>query len=83
MKYDASAFATELRELRKERGLTQEVLSGLANIARSHLAMIETGEKVASVETLWKITNALDMPLSVFIRRVEDRICSSKTPPPL
>jgi len=74
MKYDASAFALTVRELRKKRGLTQEVLSGLASIARSHLSMIESGDKVASVETLWKIASALDMPLSALVLLAEDKI---------
>ena len=57
--------------LRVQRELSQEVLSGLAGIARSHLAMIENGAKNASVGTLWRIAAALDMPLSELIRRVE------------
>ncbi|MDR3051597.1 MAG: helix-turn-helix transcriptional regulator [Oscillospiraceae bacterium] len=74
MQYDASAFAITIRTIRKERGLTQEVLSGLAGIARSHLSMIETGDKVASVETLWKIANALDMRLSALVQQAENRM---------
>lgn len=33
--------------------------------------MIETGSKNASVDTLWRITGALDMRLSELIRLVE------------
>jgi transcriptional regulator with XRE-family HTH domain len=40
------------------------VLSGLAGISRSHLAEIETGRTRANVETLWRISEALDMRLS-------------------
>ena len=71
MKYDSSAIGRVVRQSRIQKGFSQEVLSGFANIARSHLAMIETGNKAANVETLWKIAQALEMPLSEFIRRVE------------
>ena len=57
--------------LRTQRGLSQEVLSGLAGVARSHLAMIENGSKNPSVDTLWRISDALDMPLSELFRMVE------------
>ncbi|MCI8651787.1 MAG: helix-turn-helix transcriptional regulator [Oscillospiraceae bacterium] len=34
-----------IAEVRQERGLTQEVLSGLADIGRTHLSAIERGPK--------------------------------------
>ena len=74
MDYDNKATGRVIRSLRRKRGLTQDVLSGLAGIGRSHLTMIEKGEKNANVETLWRIANALDMPLSALIRIVESEI---------
>ena len=52
--------------------MSQEVLSGLSGVARSHLAMIETGSKNANVDTIWRIAEALDMKLSDLIRVIED-----------
>lgn len=63
-----------IREIREQRGLTQEVLSGLAAVSRSHLAEIETGHTNANVETLWKISEALDMKMSDLIRMVEQEL---------
>ena len=54
--------------------VTQEVLSGLAAVSRSHLAEIETGNTNANVETLWKISEALGMKMSDLIRMVEQAI---------
>ncbi len=71
MRYDAVTIGNAIRRLRRERSLSQEVLSGLACIARSHLAMIETGAKAANVETLAKIADALGLPLSAFFLQVE------------
>ena len=53
MDYDYRITGRTLQKLRRERKLTQEVLSGLAGISRSHLAEIETGRTQANVETLW------------------------------
>ena len=71
MPYDRVIAGKVIRKLRKEKGITQETLSGLSDIARSHLAMIETGAKTANVETLWKIAEALGMPLSCLIEKIE------------
>ncbi len=60
-------------ELRYRKGVTQEVLSGLANIPRSHLAMIESGRISPKVDTLWKIAEALGMRLSDLIKMIEDQ----------
>ena len=38
-----------IRKLRTQKGLTQELLSGFAGIARTHLAMIENGCKIATL----------------------------------
>ena len=54
--------------------MTQEVLSGLAAVSRSHLAEIETGHTNANVETLWKISEALGMKMSDLIQMVEQAI---------
>ena len=68
-----SKFAGQIiGKLRTDRELSQETLSKLAGIARSHLAMIETGTKNANVDTLWRIAAALDIRLSELIRLIEE-----------
>ncbi len=71
MRYDCVTTGQLICKLRKERGLSQEVLSGLAGISRSHLAMIENGKKCANVNTLWCIADALQIPLSQLFVLVE------------
>ena len=46
MPYNTHITGQVIGKLRVERGLTQEQLSGLANIGRSHLTAIEIGKKV-------------------------------------
>ena len=72
--YTCAVSGRVIRALRAREGLSQEVLSGLAGIARSHLAMIEGGMKNASVDTLWRIADALGLRLSELIRMVEEEM---------
>lgn len=72
MRYDGKITGRVIGYLRVRRGMTQEVLSGLSGIARSHLAMIENGAKNPNVDTLWRIAAALDLRLSEMMHLVED-----------
>lgn len=72
MLYNSQIVGQVIGKLRTERGMSQEVLSGLAGIARTHLTMIENGSKNASMETLWKISSALGIRLSELIRLAEE-----------
>ena len=66
-----------IRDVRKEKGLSQEVLSGLAGISRTHLTMIENGNMKATIETFCKIAQALDLRPSELFALIEKR--QSKT----
>lgn len=74
MQYNHFITGRIIRKLREQRGLTQEVLSGLAAVSRSHLAEIETGHTNANLETLWRISEALGIKMSELIRMVEQAI---------
>ena len=71
MQFDNRAVGDTIKLFRKKRGLSQEVLSGLAGIARTHLSMIENGTKQANFETLWRIALALDMRPSELVAAIE------------
>ena len=57
---------------RKQKGVSQEVLSGLADIGRTHLSAIERGERKPTLETLYRICNALDIKMSTFVLKLEE-----------
>ena len=71
MLYNSKAFGVVISRLRVQKGLTQERLSGLAGIARSHLASLEKGEKVAKLDTVWRVAYALKVRPSDLIRETE------------
>ena len=68
---DKNAIGKVIKKLRKEKGLSQEVCSGLAGIARSHLAMIENSTKLPNFETLWKLSFAFDITPHELITLIE------------
>lgn len=63
-----------ITDFRKKKRVSQEVLSGLAGIGRSHLSAIERGERKPTLETFFKICNALDVKMSVVIEEIEKQI---------
>ena len=71
MPYNRKAFGVVISRLRVEKGLTQESLSGLAGIARSHLAALENGEKTVKLDTMWRIADALEVRPSELIGMIE------------
>ena len=72
MPYDRKAFGITVSRLRIQKGLTQERISGLAGIARSHLVALENGEKTIRLDTLWRIADALEIRPSELIRKTEE-----------
>ena len=71
MQFDSCVVGQTIRRLRKERKLSQDVLSGLAGIARTHLTMIENGSKQPNFETIWKIALALGLRPSELVSLIE------------
>lgn len=74
MLYDYRVTGRVIQELRRKKELTQEVLSGLAGIPRGHLGMIETGTVNPTVDTLWKISEALGIKMSELFKKVEQEM---------
>lgn len=52
-----------IRELRRERGLSQEALAGLADIDRSYMSGVERGLRNISILNVARIAAALDVPV--------------------
>lgn len=63
-----------IADFRKQKGISQEVLSGLADIGRTHLSAIERGERKPTLETLYRISCALDVKMSDIVKEIEQKI---------
>lgn len=71
---DAVVVGKVISDIRKEKGMSQEVLSGLADIGRTHLSAIERGERKPTLETLYRISCAMGIKMSDIVKRIEDNI---------
>ncbi len=58
---EAKLFGHRLRELRKERGLTQEALAEAADLSGNYISDLELGLKVPSLTILVRLSQALDV----------------------
>ena len=56
-------FAIRVRELRTERGVSQEKLAEQAGIHRTYLGGIELGLRNPSLRNIARIARALDVPI--------------------
>lgn len=68
---NAQAVGKVISDIRREKGMSQEVLSGLADIGRTHLSAIERGERKPTLETLYRISCAMDMKMSDIVKQIE------------
>lgn len=59
---------------RRQKGMSQEVLSGLADIGRSHLSAIERGERKPTLETLYRLCTALNIKMSTVVLKLEEEL---------
>jgi transcriptional regulator with XRE-family HTH domain len=61
----------ELRKRRERAGLTQEELSFKAGISRPYISQLERNLKSPTVDTLFRICDALDVSAANVIKRVD------------
>jgi len=65
------AFGIVLRELRKQRELSQESLAHDADVERNYISLLELGRNSASVKMIFKLASALGMSVSEFMALVD------------
>lgn len=71
MPYNSQCLGLVIATERIRNGMTQEQLSGLAGISRSHLAALESGQKIPRMDTLWRIAEALAVKPSKLVSCIE------------
>jgi transcriptional regulator with XRE-family HTH domain len=64
-------FAGILKELRQERGISQEALSFECGVHRTYIGLLERGRMNPSLKTLLSIGSALGVPAGELVARVE------------
>ena len=66
------AFGRALKKIRVRKKLTQESLSLQADLARVYISELEYGEKTPSIETVFKISKALNIKCSRLMDLTEE-----------
>ncbi|HVZ67047.1 MAG TPA: helix-turn-helix transcriptional regulator [Patescibacteria group bacterium] len=56
-------IANRIRRLRKKKELTQEQLAEKVRVSTTHIGLVETGKRRASLKTLQRIASALGVKL--------------------
>lgn len=65
------AFARALREIRAERGVSQEALGFDAGYHRTYISMLERGKMNPSLRVMLSVAAVLKVPAAELIARVE------------
>lgn len=68
---DSIIVGRVIQQFREERGLSQEILSSFAQIGRTHLSAIERGVRKPTLETFYRIGEALNVKPSVVLEEIE------------
>ncbi|MBQ7255268.1 MAG: helix-turn-helix transcriptional regulator [Oscillospiraceae bacterium] len=71
---DPVIVGNTIKRFRKKKKLPQEIISGFADIGRTHLSAIERGERRPTLDTFFKIAEALEMRPSELLAAIEEEI---------
>ena len=71
---DSVVVGKVIQKFREQRNQSQELISGFAGIGRTHLSAIERGERKPTLETFFKIADALGIRSSVLMAAIEDEL---------
>lgn len=63
-----------IRTLRQQQGISQEELADRSSIHRAHMGEIERGETDSSISTLLRLSQGLNLSVSMLIKGAEDEI---------
>jgi len=64
-------FGNRLRDLRKQKGFSQEGFADHAEVHRTYLGGLERGERNPTLTVMVKLARALSVPLSKLVQGVE------------
>ena len=88
--YDASmakkriktdAFSVVLREIRTEKGLSQDEVAERLDVARSYISYLESGQRYPSLEMFISVAQALGVRPGEMMDKITARIDSGRASP--
>lgn len=76
---DAVVVGRVIQRIREQKKFSQEVVSGFAGVGRTHLSAIERGERKPTLETFFRLSEALQIRPGELMNAIEDEM--KKTTP--
>jgi transcriptional regulator with XRE-family HTH domain len=67
----SKAFGEAMREIRSEKGLSQEAAAHACELDRAYYGALERAVKSPTLKTIWKIADALGVPPAELLIRAE------------
>lgn len=68
------AVAETIKDLRKQRGVSQEKLADAIDSHQVYISEIEKGKKIPSLTILYNIAKFFDMSLTELVREIEEKL---------
>jgi transcriptional regulator with XRE-family HTH domain len=74
------AFGIVLRELRKQRGLSQESLAHEAGMERNYISLLELGRNSASLKMIFRLAPVLGTSVAELMTLVDEKQRAGQKP---
>jgi len=71
---DAVVVGKVIQSFREKKKQSQELVSGFAGIGRTHLSAIERGERKPTLDTFFKVADALGVKPSIIMAAIEEEL---------
>ena len=75
------AFSVVLREIRTEKGLSQDEVAERLDVARSYISYLESGQRYPSLEMFISVAQALGVRPGEMLEKIAARIASGRASP--
>ena len=67
-------FGILIRDLRKNKSISQEKLAEKTNLDRTFISLIETGKRVPTLTSICKLAKGLDIKASELLKLYEEKV---------
>jgi transcriptional regulator with XRE-family HTH domain len=67
----SEAFGLILRQVRQDKGLTQERLGELAGLHRTYISLLERGLRTPTLDVLFRLAKSLGVSASDLVKELE------------
>lgn len=68
----SKALSLVLRHNRHKVGFSQEELAYKCNLDRTYISLLERGKRNPTLNVIFSISSAFDLPTSEFVKQIED-----------